>query len=396
MKLESFIAENKEVVEQIGEENFYYQTIEDRMMLLKQEGYSDEQVDAIKAELIEKAKEYFDKEKKAKESIKNKFNGYLDRLAEYSNIPRKLKKVARLILIAKLVVGSITGSVIGTKLGHEIGSAINEIKETVTETYVEAEIETLSERELELYNSIWREVGSGADRILLLESIKDPDERKRLEKVDLRIENFNEMFTELGIQDVEMDEVLGTFPIEFLSNMNSISFENIHKKVNTEKYGEAYANEEIAGEADSGDRSVKIFAGALGNEKIWITNDLIAHELAHLNDWETNKLLTLEERLELFNKILERVDAEDKYQSSYVESITNDNKQYEKHTKAKEYYAEIMEAYFSINGPMSLPEADRAVVKGVIDKLNPQYDENAMLSVRLGIITESASASPTS
>ncbi len=393
MKFESFIAENKEIVEQIGEENFYYQTVEDQIMLLKQEGYRDKQINTIKAELLERAQEYFDKEKGIKESIKNKFNGYLDKLAEYSGIPRKLKRVARLIAITQLVVGSIIGSVIGTELGNEIGARI---EEEITETQVEAEVETLSERELELYNSIWREVGSGADRMLLLESIKDPDERKRLEGIELRIENFSEMFAELGVQDVEMGKVLGTFPMEFLSNMNSISFENIHKEINTEKYGKAYANKEAAGEANSSDRSVKIFAGALKNEKIWITNDLIAHELAHLNDWDTNKLLTLEERLELFNKILERLNSEDRYQSSYVESITNDNKQYEKYSKAQEYYAEIMEAYFSVNGPMSLPEADRAIAGGVIKKLNPQYDENAMLSVRLGIITGPVSASPAS
>ncbi len=413
MKFESFIEENKEVVEQIGEENFYYQTVEDQMMLLKQEGYSDEQVDVIKAELIEKAKEYFDKEKKAKEGIRNKLGGYLKGLESYLDIPKKTKKLYKIAIIVNLVSASILG--MGPVNDYLEKRAAEEIKnqDVIVEVYEqpssieeeapgpdiekeESSVEQMSKKELGLYNSIWREVGGNADRALFLESIKTPDERKQLEEINLRIENFSEMFAELGMQDVEMNEILGTFPIEFLSNMNSISFENVHKKMNAKKYGETNAHKEASGEADSNDRSVKIFAGALEGGKIWITNDLIAHELAHLNDWDTNKLLTLEERLELLNKILERLNSEDRYQSSYVESITNDNKQYEKYSKAQEYYAEIMEVYFSVNGPISLPEADRAIAREVIYKLNPQYNENAMLSARLKIITESASASTTS
>jgi len=410
MKFESLTEENKEVVEQIGEENFYYQTIEDRMMLLKQEGYSDEQVDAVKAELIEKAEEYFNKEKEAKESIRNKLGGYLEGLGAYLGVPKKLKRVLRIAIIASLVASSVIG------VGH-VGDylekrATEEIRnqDAIVEVYEqppsiekeapspdiekeESSVEQMSKKELALYNTIWHEVGGNADRALFLESIKSPDERERIEKVDLKINNFDEMFTELGMPDVKMDNILGTYPMGFIYNMKSISFDNVHKNLNPEKYGEANAHKEAIGEANQRDKFVKIFAGALKNGEWYIVNELLPHELAHLNDWDTNKLLTLEERLELLNKVLERLNSEDRYRSPYVESITSDNRQYEKYTKAQEYYAEIMEVYFSSSGPIALPEADRLIIESVMDKLNPQYDSQAMVGARLEILKGEESAS---
>lgn len=72
----------------------------------------------------------------------------------------------------------------------------------------------------------------------------------------------------------------------------------------------------------------------------------VGHEIGHSNDWESDKEMTAEQRVDLLLRISGRLDAKDRYQSSYVESIEDDDPQKQSYYKATEYWAEICAQYF--------------------------------------------------
>ena len=101
---------------------------------------------------------------------------------------------------------------------------------------------------------------------------------------------------------------------------------------------------------------------------------LIAHEGAHLNDWNSNQLLACQERIKLFCDVLERLDARDQYSSCYVESINPKNKSLKKYMRAIEYWAEANEGYLSCAGnSSSISPKDREIIEDVLQKMDPYY-----------------------
>jgi len=97
------------------------------------------------------------------------------------------------------------------------------------------------------------------------------------------------------------------------------------------------------------------------------------HEAAHVSDWESNKLMTTQERLALYDTVLDRLDDEDRYVSNYVEMIEPDDTKEVRTQKAIEYFAEIFEAYYK-HEPL-LPEADKRIVEDFIAKMDPSFDK---------------------
>lgn len=91
-------------------------------------------------------------------------------------------------------------------------------------------------------------------------------------------------------------------------------------------------------------------------KEFWLGRQLrvIGHELGHANDWSTNQHLSTDERYDLLLKILERVEADDRFKSDYVENIKLEDWQAQLYSRAREYWGEIVGQYFTL--PNDLPQ----------------------------------------
>ena len=112
--------------------------------------------------------------------------------------------------------------------------------------------------------------------------------------------------------------------------------------------------------------------------KLFSVLGFIAHELGHANDWEHDNEMSIEERMDMLLAVSERLQAEDRFYSHYVESIENENPQAELYLKAKEYWAMICEQYY--REPLMLSIEDALLVEEHIKKSDPDFD---FLSARL-------------
>ncbi len=108
---------------------------------------------------------------------------------------------------------------------------------------------------------------------------------------------------------------------------------------------------------------------------------ILIHEVGHSNDWMSNKKLTLEDRMMFMDMVASRLASTDRYKSSYVEAIHNNNSRTEAAVKTEEYFAEIFSAYLS-DDYKKLPDSDKKVVKWLISKLDPNFDRAAALARR--------------
>ena len=85
-----------------------------------------------------------------------------------------------------------------------------------------------------------------------------------------------------------------------------------------------------------------------------------AHEVAHLNDWETDADLSLAERYQLLQRVLKRLQSTDfvhgvgaelfegKNARGYVDNVGDPDPQIEKYSKAREYWGRNCEVHHSL------------------------------------------------
>lgn len=78
----------------------------------------------------------------------------------------------------------------------------------------------------------------------------------------------------------------------------------------------------------------------------WYVVLSIGHEICHSNDWESDNEMTAEQRINLLLRVSGRLSAKDRFRSSYVESIKNDDPQKQRYNKAVEYWAVTCGQYF--------------------------------------------------
>lgn len=114
-------------------------------------------------------------------------------------------------------------------------------------------------------------------------------------------------------------------------------------------------------------------------------NEALSHEIAHANDWEADNELSFEERLNLLLAIADRVRSEDRYLSTYVESINNEDKQKELYLKCTEYWAEICSRYFGDSAD-NLNYKDVQIIEGMVKKEDPDFDQPAACTKRINSI----------
>ncbi len=98
----------------------------------------------------------------------------------------------------------------------------------------------------------------------------------------------------------------------------------------------------------------------------------LPHEVAHGNDCWTNPYMNPEERQKLALQLADRLSSDDRYNSSYVESINNKDAHTQTYLKAREYFSEIVEAYYK--DPGSLNVKDARIVVSQLKRGSPGYD----------------------
>lgn len=70
------------------------------------------------------------------------------------------------------------------------------------------------------------------------------------------------------------------------------------------------------------------------------------HELAHVNDPENSRMLSAQERIQMFYEMTERYRSPERLQIEYVESIQHEDPQAQLYIRVKEYWAELVSLYF--------------------------------------------------
>ncbi|MES3005096.1 MAG: hypothetical protein V4690_03230 [Patescibacteria group bacterium] len=223
-------------------------------------------------------------------------------------------------------------------------------------------------------------------RIRDVNSIATPEERP--ERIDSMGEIAIEGFEDFEISNETVREILEkTMPQGFLRNIRSIKYKDVDLPMPS-VYGRNLAtSSKQAGNASDYRKSITILKGAKESSKHWIVHHLIPHEVFHLQDADSNFLLTVDERIELYEKLIERVRSTDRFKSGYVEKVDNEDKKTELRVKVSEYFAEIGSVYLSPDYHL-LPEADKEIIRSLIEKIDPDFDRVEALNIRRGLIGE--------
>ncbi|MDP2932951.1 MAG: hypothetical protein Q8N81_02360 [bacterium] len=104
----------------------------------------------------------------------------------------------------------------------------------------------------------------------------------------------------------------------------------------------------------------------------------VAHEvLGHGNDWDSDNEMSANDRADLLHAVYQRLDAPDRYRSSYVEGIDRDisDPQKRDYFKAKEYWAEIVSQFFKDADQLS--DTDYEIINWRVASTDPQFNWKA-------------------
>lgn len=165
------------------------------------------------------------------------------------------------------------------------------------------------------------------------------------------------------------------FPDGWVRNeIKSIKYKDEHKKPGLE-YGLGEEWETVAECGHfvfSGEKSEITFYKTKNDRTGESNLAVIAHEIAHANDWGADNEMTAEERVNLLLAIAKRLESSDRFQSLYVESIQNKDEQKKKYLQATEYWAEVCRQAFT--DPSKLHIEDFNLVKKCVERGDKKFD----------------------
>lgn len=120
-------------------------------------------------------------------------------------------------------------------------------------------------------------------------------------------------------------------------------------------------------------------------------SDTLPHELAHSLDWDHPWPLDKEKGELVKAKITERLKTGNRYMSSYVEGINNQNKVIEQSWKRDEYWAVVHAVYFGTQEPLEfLPDEDFKMVEDVVNLVQPGFNRDAAWERRRQLLDAAA------
>lgn len=288
-----------------------------------------------------------------------------------------------------ILAWSIGGGMAGVKLSYDI--AYEGLRDYIEVEYPDTraretvQIPDLNHREI--LKQVQEAVYVPTYWVTEVDSIESPQEREELAGIppDVRVKGFESFSLSNEVVESIIEE---TLPAGLARSIGEVSYVDIHKSMPL-RYGMKLAeHSEEAGSASTFRRKIEIVKGAKKSSISWFAHELLTHEAFHLGDMESNLFLTVNERIEIYKKILDRVKSGDRFKSNYVESISNPDKRKEMREKVKEYFAEIGSTYLSPDYAL-LPEADRRIVEEFIAKIDPDFDRIEALNKRRKLIGES-------
>jgi hypothetical protein len=169
----------------------------------------------------------------------------------------------------------------------------------------------------------------------------------------------------LGMTEAQLRGYLATaLPASYAENIAQIGF------ITPEEQEKIGFGTEYAGIASADYRAimVRIPKDFTRGDAEFIIQYVLVHEAAHLNDFKSNKHLTPELRAELFEEVLERLNAPDRLQTAYLKLLEK-KEGMDVARLASEYYAEAVSVYLS--APYSMSVADRDLVARVFLYTDP-------------------------
>ncbi len=167
-------------------------------------------------------------------------------------------------------------------------------------------------------------------------------------------------------------EYLNTFPLGWVEEITYIGQSNEYEQMSYK----GVKGSALASCAKVGKQSIITFYIPTRSASPAYVMHSLSHEIAHANDWSNDEEMSYKERVDLLYDISQRVFANDRFLSSYVESIENPELGERNFQRATEYWAEISAQYFS--DPTKLNIKDYAIVDSQVRKADPNY--NALVS----------------
>ncbi len=169
----------------------------------------------------------------------------------------------------------------------------------------------------------------------------------------------------LEVKEKELRAILKTYPESWIKHISSIKqdeakIKELSSLSKSGLKGEGYETGALVELSSSGKYRLFIsdtFAFLKTQEMV----ETLSHEIAHAGF-----------SAELLDKILVRLEAEDRFKSPYVESIKNPDEGTETAIRMHEYWAEICKQYF--NNAENLNKKDFEIIEERIKKENPGFD----------------------
>ena len=182
---------------------------------------------------------------------------------------------------------------------------------------------------------------------------------------------------ELEVKEKELRALLKTYPESWVKRISSIKqdeekIKELSPLSKSGLKGEGYETGALVELSSSGKYRLFIsdtFAFLKAQEMV----ETLSHEIAHAGF-----------SAELLDKIIVRLEAEDRFKSPYVESIKNPDKGTETTIKVHEYWAEICKQYFE--DAESLNKKDFEIIEERIKRGNPGFDWHKAREERQKII----------
>lgn len=185
-----------------------------------------------------------------------------------------------------------------------------------------------------------------------------------------------------------LSEILETYPKGWVNNeIESVTQEE--QAVENEDSGSREGWVTVAGARVSraGKKKLVFYKVPMSEKPAEYVVETLGHEIAHGNDWFSDNEMNDEERADLALAISERLSAEDRFQSSYVESIEHEDKKKERYKKATEYWAEISAQYFENASKLNVK--DFIIVDQQVQKTHPGFNWRETKERRDNLIRQS-------
>ncbi|MCX7589553.1 MAG: hypothetical protein N2Z85_01270 [Patescibacteria group bacterium] len=234
----------------------------------------------------------------------------------------------------------------------------------------------------------------------IVDNIKKRDFEIFIENKDKKINENLEFngFNELGIDANILKELWsdknGSYPKNWISkNIKKINYINQNKDILDKE------NNKLIAAASSSINNIdfyklKHYENLSKKDLLYNLDMFFSHEIGHHNDWHNSPNINLLERLEIFSKILNRLNGESKL-ISFDNAFNLSKKEYYElkgndiNTQTGEYFAEVCRNYFNFPGWLKqvFPE-DFDLIDKYIKKTDPDFDPFKAVNQRLKIIDQ--------